>query len=1068
MTEPEKYLDYLKMLRKPFIKLCRLRFLQPDGSTAFMLDNRNDGHRAGTFIAGGTITHNWQNGRRTSATVTLDNVDGDYDYNFNTVWFGQEIALDEGLVLSDGVTEFYIQQGVFLIENPVESVTPGKRTVTYNLVDKTAAIDGTLGGNLDGTYQVLVGTNIFEPIAQLLAEDKGNGYPVDRVTPVFTEYYNDKTQQLPDGTVVSMVNAPYTLTIDGTDGTIWSVAAGLAAMVNGWIGYDETGALRIDPSQDDILDSEKPIEWAFSMDEAELLGMAYTVKNSEVYNDYIVTGEAIVAGLQPGGRAQILDSRSPVDINAIGRKTLRVAQVGFFTNTQCEDYAVWQVKRSAVLQRAVEISSSQIMHIRGNDIVTIVRTDKQGNPTERHLIHGFSRPLASSGAMTISAVSVNDFPIATIIRRGIIAELPSQLGSLTYNGIVQSPTWINFNTEQMSATGELNGTNAGEYNATFLPKPGYAWWDNTAGAKTSVWRIGKQSVTPPSQAVPLTYNGSTQNVTITGFDSSIMTLSGTTSGKNAGTYQATVNLRSTTNYMWSDGTTDPITVTWTIGKKALTPPTVTGTYTYTGASQTVSFSGYSSSTMTKSGTQSATNAGNYTAKIGLADTANYMWNDQTIAEKSYAWTIAKANPAVPTLSKSSGTINANGSTTFTVTRSGTGAITATSSNTSIATATVSGTTVTVNGVGTKLGTATITIKVAADTNYNAYTGTAAKFTVKVYDIAYSVKFSAPSGSVTLQTHNSTKNWDGTLYWSNGNGTWAEWDGTTTLSANPLYLCGTSNTYLTTGASDTNAYNARWVIGGSQVSCSGSAGTLLDYVQAKSGTLTSVGNYAFAFLFYNCTTLKSAPTLPMTTVSNYCYHQMFYGCAALTSAPALPATKLAKQCYSSMFSGCTSLTSAPTLPATTLAESCYQFMFHYCSALTSPPALPATTLATNCYEAMFEGCTSLTTVPKLSATTLADYCYASMFRGCTALTRLPKLSVAALPNRCYSTMFYGCTGIKLSTSKTGSYQTAYRIPASGTGTEGTFSLSSMFSSTGGTFTGTPTINTTYYTSNTIVT
>lgn len=414
MTENEKYLDYLQMLRRPFQKLCRLRFLQPDGSTAFMLDNRKRGPRAGTFIANGTITHNWQNGRRTNATVTLDNMDGAFDYNFNSVWFGQEIALDEGMILSDGTTEFYIQQGIFLIETPTEVVRPSERIATYSLVDKVAALDGALGGNLDGTYEVPVGTNIFQPIVSLLAEDKGNGYPVDRVTPIFTEYYNSLTQTLQDGTVVSMATSPYTLRIDGTDGTIWRVVEGLAAMVNGWVGYDETGALRIDPSQDDILDASKPVAWEFSMAEAELLGMTYQVRNTEVYNDYIVIGEQLSDYTQPKGRAQIFDPRSPCDIHAIGRKTIRISQAGFATNQQCQDYAEWMVKRSSVLQRAVTVSCSQIFHLRGNELITLVRTDKPGNPVERHLVQGFSRPLASSGEMSISATSVNDYSVATI------------------------------------------------------------------------------------------------------------------------------------------------------------------------------------------------------------------------------------------------------------------------------------------------------------------------------------------------------------------------------------------------------------------------------------------------------------------------------------------------------------------------------------------------------------------------------------------------------------------------------------------------------------------------------
>ena len=128
-----------------------------------------------------------------------------------------------------------------------------------------------------------------------------------------------------------------------------------------------------------------------------------------------------------------------------------------------------------------------------------------------------------------------------------------------------------------------------------------------------------------------------------------------------------------------------------------------------------------------------------------------------------------------------------------------------------------------------------------------------------------------------------------------------------------------------------------------------------------------------------------------------------------------------------------------------------------------------TMAGNCYNAMFYKCTSLTSAPELPATTLTDYCYRSMFYGCTALTTAPALPATTLAEGCYQRMFEGCTKIKLSTTQTGEYQTAYRIPTSGTGNVGLGALDSMFSSTGGTFKGTPSINTTYYvsTSNAVV-
>ena len=154
---------------------------------------------------------------------------------------------------------------------------------------------------------------------------------------------------------------------------------------------------------------------------------------------------------------------------------------------------------------------------------------------------------------------------------------------------------------------------------------------------------------------------------------------------------------------------------------------------------------------------------------------------------------------------------------------------------------------------------------------------------------------------------------------------------------------------------------------------------------------------------------------------------------------------------------------------TMAALCYGFMFYNCTSLTTVPELPATTLANFCYYGMFYGCTSLTTVPELQATTLANNCYYGMFYGCTSLTTVPELPATTLANNCYTGMFKDCTNIKLSTTQTGEYQTPYRIPKSGTGTTATSALDSMFTNTGGTFTDTPNINTTYYlsTSNNVV-
>jgi hypothetical protein len=401
------YQTYLELLRKPFQKLVRLRFLNPDGSTSFTLDNDPLNARAGAFLSSGELHCNLQNGQRRTASVTLSNVGQQFDYSINSLWFGQEVALDEGMLLPNG-EEIYFQEGIFLLETPQDELRPEERTITYNLVDKWANLDGTLYGNLEGTYEVEEGINIFQPITELLSEDKGNGQKVDNVTPVYTDYYNGMTQTMPDGTTVLMTNTPYTLRIDSESGTIAEIILGLMEMLNTWVGYDNTGALRVDPSQDDLLDTAKPVAWRFQLEDFSFLGATYTVKNTEVYNDYIVVGEQLDDYTQPYGRATNTNPQSDTNVQTIGRKTFREQRAGFATNTQCQDLADWMLKRSSILQKSISISCSQILHINENELVEIVRTDKPGSPVERHLIMGFSRPLNGTEQMTIDAVSVND------------------------------------------------------------------------------------------------------------------------------------------------------------------------------------------------------------------------------------------------------------------------------------------------------------------------------------------------------------------------------------------------------------------------------------------------------------------------------------------------------------------------------------------------------------------------------------------------------------------------------------------------------------------------------------
>lgn len=153
----------------------------------------------------------------------------------------------------------------------------------------------------------------------------------------------------------------------------------------------------------------------------------------------------------------------------------------------------------------------------------------------------------------------------------------------------------------------------------------------------------------------------------------------------------------------------------------------------------------------------------------------------------------------------------------------------------------------------------------------------------------------------------------------------------------FYGNGTSITaYL--GTIDEGFYQIKITGGTASVKVYGNIMSLVD--ETGYATATTVAEYAFQELFLNNSTLTDASRLllPATTLAEDCYSHMFYQCTSLTTAPALPATTLVNSCYSGMFQNCTSLTAAPVLPATTLVTACYANMFNGCSSLSSVTCL----------------------------------------------------------------------------------------------------------------------------------
>lgn len=428
LNSSEQYTAYLRGLTKPFKKVVRLEFLQPDDTVAFALGGAGQkipiqGRDSRTFLQSGSLSVSLQNGQRRKATVVLGNRDGAFDYAVNKLWFGQRVRLLMGMRLPSG-EDFYLPQGVFYIENPSALYSPNEKTMTLNLADKWAYLDGSLFGNLEAAYSVSSGTNIFSAMNSVLNLSKytytAASSASDKIDParaVYTTYYNGRTYSAShsDGSIssnIAMTDTPYEIT-ENRGSTFGALLLKLNEMLAGWIGYDATGALRVEPSQDDIDDADKPVLFAFTPENSILLSRSETSQNTGVYNDVTVAGEGLT-NAAVWARAVNDDPSSDTNVKIIGRRVYVEEKADYWNTDQCASLARWILKRKTVLQKSVTIECGQMFHLIENRLVSVKRTDKAGEPIEKHLIQGFTIPVGETGSMSISCTSVNDLPDFTV------------------------------------------------------------------------------------------------------------------------------------------------------------------------------------------------------------------------------------------------------------------------------------------------------------------------------------------------------------------------------------------------------------------------------------------------------------------------------------------------------------------------------------------------------------------------------------------------------------------------------------------------------------------------------
>ncbi len=116
-------------------------------------------------------------------------------------------------------------------------------------------------------------------------------------------------------------------------------------------------------------------------------------------------------------------------------------------------------------------------------------------------------------------------------------------------------------------------------------------------------------------------------------------------GTNAGMYYATLSLKDTSKYVWSDGTVDDKKYSFVINRLLVNIPNADETeFTFNGKPQTYQIDKSPYYTVSNN---VQTVAGSYHVLVALNDADNYMWNDSSIVDLGYSFVVNKAKVEIP-------------------------------------------------------------------------------------------------------------------------------------------------------------------------------------------------------------------------------------------------------------------------------------------------------------------------------------------------------------------------------------------------------------------------------------
>jgi len=430
-------MDYTNVFNQDYINIALQPIVYPRFKVEILDANENAIAEIINEISAdssGSISINYQQGVRRSCTLTLIDSNGVFLPNSENKYFWinrkfkvytglafnrnmlnainlkhatqeEDVLLHEdteediilvGTEVSELTDTYWFSQGVFYLTNLSANRDFSNKTVVINGVDKFGLLSSELGYNqLEGTYAVPAGTNIYSTIRNILSLDKGNGEVLDPIIPLLDPIYIDEI-------------LPYD--INKSPGSyLGDILKETANVLGCDIFYDVDGRLNLVSGMLDIGYSQKATTWEFSDVLREYSGTGIDYDFTSAINVVKVMADNINDKIIQH-TAENNNPASSTRIELIGKKVLPLINSSYIYNSaRAKDYAEYILNIESIIQTIINFNSSFLPHLDVNTIVGI--TDEYFEYIQqRFIVKSLNIPLSTKALISVSASNTAELP----------------------------------------------------------------------------------------------------------------------------------------------------------------------------------------------------------------------------------------------------------------------------------------------------------------------------------------------------------------------------------------------------------------------------------------------------------------------------------------------------------------------------------------------------------------------------------------------------------------------------------------------------------------------------------